>query len=90
VMAKDWVVVHGAGALLAPSVEGDKGCLREGHLVLILGPHHLLLPRQAQNYNCFSVTFKNPNCSRYLTRSGYKLIKMGQPNRSIEAISVTI
>lgn len=68
VMAKDWLVVHGVGVVLAPFVEGDLGCLREGHLVLILGPHHLLLPRQAQNYNCFSVTFKNPNCSRYLTR----------------------
>lgn len=55
VMVKDWPVVHGVGVVLAPSVEEDLGCLREGHLVLILGPHRLLLPRQAQNYHCFSV-----------------------------------
>jgi hypothetical protein len=44
VMAKDWLVAHGVGVVLAPSVEGDLGCLREGHLVLILGLHPLLLP----------------------------------------------
>jgi hypothetical protein len=89
-MAKGWLVVRGVGVVLATSVKGDLGCLRGGHLVLILGPHHLLLPRQAHNYNCFSVTFENPNCSRYLMRSGYKLIKMAQPNCSIQTISVTI
>ena len=55
VTAKDWLVAHGVGVVLAPSVEGDLVCLLEGHLVLILGLHPLLLPRQAQNYHCFSV-----------------------------------
>jgi len=73
-------VAHGVGVVLAPSVEGDLVCLREGHLVLILGLHPLLLPRQAQNYHFFLYTFKNPNYSRYLRRSGYKFVKRGQPN----------
>lgn len=55
VKAKDWLVGHGVAVVLATSVKGVLGCLREGHLALILGPHRLLLPRQAQNYHCFSV-----------------------------------
>lgn len=54
VMAKGLAVVQDVDVVLAPSVEGELGCLHEGYLVLTLG-RRMLLPRQAQNYRCFSV-----------------------------------